>query len=255
MGVIRKFRSRAGGRAWAALKKETDAAKRWGPAGCAGSPRVLELSSTRISPRGVKIFFHRGWFPATDTHASWPPRSSLSSVQSLFRPVYYGSARYCLSASVSFTIVINHSRNHWRGDSRSWWEREREFRWEKRTTRCNDRTAILRVSLSAGSFSPFLFFFFFTRAVSSMHVFTVPFFEDFNPAAIQPLIWDSISFEFLFVFNTVRYIRVGAMGNCEQSISPLLLFIKFSNIITFFFLRYLKVKCIWYASNYQLRLN
>lgn len=134
-------------------------------------------------------------------------------------------------------------------------EREREFRWEKRTTRCNDRTAILRVSLSAGSFSPFLFFFFFTRAVSSMHVFTVPFFEDFNPAAIQPLIWDSISFEFLFVFNTVRYIRVGAMGNCEQSISPLLLFIKFSNIITFFFLRYLKVKCIWYASNYQLRLN
>lgn len=82
MGVIRKFRSRAGGRAWAALKKETDAAKRWGPAGCAGSPRVLELSSTRISPRGVKIFFHRGWFPATDTHAPWPPRFSLSSVQS-----------------------------------------------------------------------------------------------------------------------------------------------------------------------------
>lgn len=164
MGVIRKFRSRAGGRAWAALKKETDAAKRWGPAGCAGSPRVLELSSTRISPRGVKIFFHRGWFPATDTHAPWPPRSSLSSVQSLFRPVYYGSARYCLSASVSFTIVINHSRNHWRGDSRSWWEREREFRWEKRTMRRNDRTTILRVSLSAGSFSPSLFFS-FSRAL------------------------------------------------------------------------------------------
>lgn len=124
-------------------------------------------------------------------------------------------------------------------------ERERVSMREKNdATPRNDRIAILRVSLSAGSFSPFLFFFFFTRAVSSMHVFTVPFFEDFNPAAIQPLIWDSISFEFLFVFNTVRYIRVGAMGNCEQSISPLLLFIKFSNIITFFFLRYLKVKCI-----------
>lgn len=237
------------------------------------TPQKGEARQAALVPRAFWNCHRRGFRPVAlkyfSTVADSLPRTRthpdhrashclLFNRAHLFRPVYYGSARYCLSASVSFTIVINHSRNHWRGDSRSWWEREREFRWEKRTTRCNDRTAILRVSLSAGSFSPFLFFFFFTRAVSSMHVFTVPFFEDFNPAAIQPLIWDSISFEFLFVFNTVRYIRVGAMGNCEQSISPLLLFInfiKFSNIITFFFLRYLKVKCIWYASNYQLRLN
>lgn len=255
MGVIRKFRSRAGGRAWAALKKETDAAKRWGPAGCAGSPRVLELSSTRISPRGVKIFFHRGWFlPRTRTHPDHRAPHCLLFNRSFDR--FITEARVIACPRLSHSRSLSTTRETTDAAIPEVDERERESFDERKERR--DVTIALRFFVfhyPLVLFLHFFFFFFFTRAVSSMHVFTVPFFEDFNPAAIQPLIWDSISFEFLFVFNTVRYIRVGAMGNCEQSISPLLLFIKFSNIITFFFLRYLKVKCIWYASNYQLRLN
>lgn len=208
VGVIRKFRPRAGAcvgleRLW----KRNGRRKRW-------APRVLELSSTRISPRGVKIFFHR-LIPATDTHAPWPPRSSLSSVPSrvAHKPSF---ERFITEARVIACPRLSHSRSlstTCETLTRRFPKLMREFRWERNdATIRNDRTAIFHYPLA------FFLSFFFSRApcCTSMHVFTVLFFEDFNLAAIRSFIWfDSISFEFLFVFNTVQYIRVGAIGNCE----------------------------------------
>lgn len=123
-------------------------------------------------------------------------------------------------------------------------ERERESFDERKERR--DVTIALRFFVFHYPLVLFLHFFFFSFSRALCRRCTFLRFRS-SRISIPPrfsLLFISISFEFLFVFNTVRYIRVGAMGNCEQSISPLLLFIKFSNIITFFFLRYLKVKCI-----------
>lgn len=196
VGVIRKFRPRAGAcvgleRLW----KRNGRRKRW-------APRVLELSSTRISPRGVKIFFHR-LIPATDTHAPWPPRSSLSSVPSrvAHKPSF---ERFITEARVIACPRLSHSRSlstTCETLTRRFPKLMREFRWERNdATIHNDRTAIFHYPLA----------FFYLFSFHARHVARRCTFSRFcsSRISISPrfgLSFDLILFHLNFYSSLIRF--------------------------------------------------